>query len=44
MVKHTIDISEESNLKIKVLKSQHNLNTVSAVIENVLSETVVVVK
>lgn len=44
MAKHTIDISEDANLKIKILKSQHNLNTVSDVIEKVLSETVVVVK
>jgi len=44
MAKHTIDISEDANLKIKILKSQHGLNTVSDVIEKVLSETVVVVK
>lgn len=44
MAKHTITISEESNLKIKVLKSQNDLNTVSDVIEKVLSDTVVVIK
>lgn len=44
MAKHTIDISESANLKIKILKSQHSLNTVSDVVEKVLSDTVVVVK
>lgn len=44
MAKHTIEISEDANLKIKILKSQHDLNNVSDVIEKVLSDTVVVVK
>lgn len=44
MAKHTIDISEDANLKIKILKSQHSLNTVSDVIEKVLSDSTVVIK
>lgn len=44
MTKHTIEISEDANLKIKILKSQHGLNTVSDVIEKVLSDSVVVIK
>jgi len=44
MVKHLIDISEKSNLKIKIYKSQHGLNSVSDVIEDLLLNTVVVVE
>ena len=44
MVKHTIDISEDANLRIKILKTQHGLNNISDVIEKVLLDSQVVVK
>ena len=44
MVKHTIDISENANLRIKILKTQYKLNNVSDVVERVLVETPVVMK
>lgn len=44
MVKHIININEDANLKIKILKSQNHLNNVSEVIEKVLSDLVVDVK
>lgn len=44
MVKHTIDISDDANLRIKILKTQYGLNNVSDVVERVLVETPVVVK
>ena len=43
MVKHTIEISDNANLRIKVLKAQYGLNTVSEVLEKVLSEIQVVI-
>lgn len=44
MPKHTIEISEESNLKVKILKSRYGLDKVSDVIERVLSDMDVVLK
>jgi len=44
MVKHIIEISERANLKIKIYKSMNELNTVSDVIEKVLTELEVVVE
>jgi len=44
MAKHTIDINESTNLKIKILKTQYGLNNVSDVIEKVFTDIQVVVK
>ena len=44
MAKHTIDINESTNLKIKILKTQYGLNNVSGVIEKVFTDIQVVVK
>jgi hypothetical protein len=44
MVKHLIEISEKANLKIKIYKSMNELNTVSEVIEKVLSDLDMVVE
>lgn len=44
MVKHTINISTDANVRIKILKTQYGLKKVSDVIEKVLIDTPVVVK